>query len=261
MKSLDKRAGITNTLKGQNGLPKPFYQDSSVTIYHGDARELMPSVSFPADSLITDPVWPNCAVPLFGADAPRDMLRDVLCQFRGLRLAIHLGCDSDPRFLAAAAEGRWPFFRVFWLEMARPHYKGRLMYGSDVAYFFGEPPVSRPGAHVIPGRYIDADSSGRQTDHPCPRKLNHAKQLVRWWSDEVVLDPFAGSGTTLLAAKEMGKRAIGIEIEERFCEMAANRVAQHFMDFGASAFCSPKVEEQTQALFQKKRSVNLNQRA
>lgn len=103
----------------------------------------------------------------------------------------------------------------------------------DVAFLFGEPPKSAPGQHVIPGRYIDSDSKGKQSDHPCPRKLNHVIWLVKWWSEEqdIILDPFMGSGTTLRAAKDLGRKAIGIEIEKRYCEIAAKRMAQEVFDF------------------------------
>jgi DNA modification methylase len=110
----------------------------------------------------------------------------------------------------------------------RVGYKGRLLMTGDFAYLFGEPPKSVKGAHVIPGKCVDADSSGKQADHPCPRKLKHVEWLVNWWSEpgETVVDPFMGSGTTLVAAKRYGRNAIGIEIEERYCEMAAKRLSQ-----------------------------------
>lgn len=206
---------------------RPYYSDDYCTIYHGDCREILPSIE--AQALITDPVWPNASMPLFGADDPAGMLRDAIeaAPSSVMRLAVHLGCDSDPRFLTAVSP-RWPFFRACWLDMAQPHYKGRLLGGAEVAYLFGEPPPSRPGARVIPGMRRDREAAGRHPGHPCPRRLTHAAFLVRWWSapDDVVVDPFMGSGTTLRAAKDLGRKAIGIEIEERYCDVAVNRLSQ-----------------------------------
>lgn len=213
---------------------RPYYEHAGIHIYHGDCREALPELS--AESLITDPVWPDCEHIFPGVDA-FGLLADALELVNSRRLAIHLGCDSDPRFLLAVPD-RWKFFRVCTLDVARVGYKGRLLMTGDSAYLFGEPPASRPGAHVIPGRIIDADSSGKQADHPCPRKLNHAAWLVRWWSapEDTIVDPFMGSGTTLVAAKNLGRKAIGIEIEERYCEIAAKRLSQEVFDFsGVSA--------------------------
>lgn len=207
----------------------PYYDHAGIQIFHGDAREVV-SVIQPGATMVTDPTWPNATADLFGKDDPEGMLASVLCSCSCVRLAIQLGCDSDPRFLQAVPE-RWPFFRVCWLEVARPHYKGRLLAGTDIGYLFGPPPPVRPGFMLVPGRVIDHSSDGRQSAHPCPRKLVHVQWLVEKWSDpsDTILDPFMGSGTTLRAAKDLGRRAIGIEIEERYCEIAARRLSQEVL--------------------------------
>ena len=72
-------------------------------------------------------------------------------------------------------------------------------------------------------------------EHPAQKP----EDLMRWCilqaGDEyqTILDPFCGSGTTLRAAKDLGRKAIGIEIEEKYCEIAANRMSQEVMEFPA----------------------------
>jgi len=215
----------------------PCQCKDGIALVHGDCREVLPRLATHApDTLITDPVWPDASTQLAGADRPRDLFKEAIWLMKWLtRAAIHIGCDSNPDFLNPVNE-YLTFFRVCWLEVVRPHYKGRLMYGSDVAYLYGEPPISVPGQHVIPGRYTDTSSDGKQADHPCPRKIAHVRWLVRWWSepDDLICDPFCGSGTTLRAAKDLGRRAIGIEIEEKYVEIAAKRLEQQVLPFGDS---------------------------
>jgi site-specific DNA-methyltransferase (adenine-specific) len=71
--------------------------------------------------------------------------------------------------------------------------------------------------------------------HPCPYPLGLPSRCIAATSDpgDLVVDPFMGSGTTLRAAKDLGRKSIGIEIEERYCEIAAKRLAQEVLDFGA----------------------------
>lgn len=205
-----------------------YYQDDYVTLYHGDAREILPSLN-PVDCIITDPVWPNAISELAGSEDPIGLFTSAARFFPDLavRAVIHLGCDSDPRILSGVPKSM-PFFRVCWLRYARPHYKGRLLYGSDVAYIYGAPPRSRKGAHIMPGEFCKTTAEGNDHLHPCPRSIQHVSWLVNWFADGSVLDPFCGRGTTLRAAKRAGFKAIGIEIEERYCELAARSLEYDF---------------------------------
>jgi site-specific DNA-methyltransferase (adenine-specific) len=131
---------------------------------------------------------------------------------------------------------RLPFLRMQYLRRAVPSYNGRCLVSGDVAYAFGTWPDSRDGARVIPGecQYVTSEPAKRQ-NHPAARNEKHAKWLLRWWGQGTVLDPFAGIGTTLVAAKHHEIHAIGIEIEERYCEIAAQRCSQGVLNLGGVA--------------------------
>ncbi len=79
--------------------------------------------------------------------------------------------------------------------------------------------------------------------HPSQKPLQVISRLISTFTAEgdLVLDPFMGSGTTLVAARNLGRRAIGIEIEERYCEVAVLRLAQQVLDFRPVA--APAVDE------------------
>lgn len=221
---------------------RPYYESDGITIYHGDCREILPSIEQP-DTCVVDPVWPNSVFPLV-AD-PMKLLSEMCEQLTSVRLVVHLGCTSDPRFLAAVP-ARYQLLRVCWLRYARPSYRGRILIGSDVAYAFGEAPPSRKGRHVLSGECVartnsnkqqhtkrgDGDSTGvdySALPHPSPRRYEHVAWLVSIFAETSVLDPFMGTGTSLLAAKNLGLPAIGIELEERYCEIAAERLSQQVL--------------------------------
>lgn len=227
-------------------LPEPYYKDEWATIYCGDCREILPQLG-PVETVITDPVWPNAHV--FDVADPAGLFHSALSTLDAQRLVVQLGCDSDPRFLASVPD-KWPFLRVCWLDYARPSYKGRLLYTGDVAYVFGVPPDYIPGRQVMGGmcRSTKADSMFRRgtgsihgklwtgdkekdkLPHPCARRFQHVAWLVHMFSDRQVLDPFMGSGTTLVAAKQLGRKSIGIEIEEKYCQIAVERLRQSVMN-------------------------------
>ena len=227
----------------------PYYDHAGVTIYHGDAREVLPLLS--AESIITDPVWPNSIFPKI--KNPEQLLCESLARASAERVVIHLGSDSDPRFLRSVP-AKWEFVRFCLLEYARPSYKGRLVYGGDIAYVFGS--IPKTGRKLIPGLCIstrsdalfrrsnwngtekrfnrDADNTAN-LPHPAARRLQHVRWLCKWFGGASVIDPFLGSGTTALACKTLGIPCIGIEIEERFCELAVKRLSQEVLAFETSA--------------------------
>jgi len=227
----------------------PYYSEDGITIYCGDCREILPRLT--AESIITDPVWPNSVFTKTVAD-PKLLLSEALTVADVQRLAIHLGCDSDVRFLSIVPD-RFPFLRVCWLDYARPSYKGRLLYGSDVAYIFGIPPAPREGHFLMPGKcmaqrtgfkvqheiasrengkmFTGTEADGERA-HPCPRRIQHVNWLCNHFAGASVIDPFAGSGTTGLACKSIGIPCTLIEIEERYCEIAAKRLSQSVLAFG-----------------------------
>jgi DNA modification methylase len=228
---------------------KPYYEDSKagIVIYHGDCRDFLSSVV--ADVVVTDPPY---GVGLTAKQhkwfhregtgyAPNfedneDFVRDVvapairLCVTRFSRVVVTPGTRNcflypQPSDIGSAfnragtGSARWGFSCSTLV----------LYYGSDPYLVDGQ--GGRPNSWEQPPNDY-ADENG----HPCPKPIGLMKWLVGRVSrdGETVIDPFMGSGTTLRAAKDLGRRAIGIEIEERYCEIAARRLSQEVFQFGVT---------------------------
>jgi len=192
------------------------------TLYLGDCLEILPHIG-PVDTVITDPVWPNNSISEFAHIDPYKLFAAAWAHIDTKRAVIQLGCDSNPNILNPI---KLPFFRVAWLEYVCPHYKGRLLYTSDIAYLYGEPPASIKGNHSIPGKIMSKSTAGKEANHPCPRKLTHVSWCVQRFSesDDLIIDPFMGSGTTGVACVELGRKFIGIEINEKYFDIACERI-------------------------------------
>lgn len=144
--------------------------------------------------------------------------------------------------------GQWVVRQeIIWARDGGIAFNARMFCPSDERVYWLVRPSS-PGIGT-PGGYVwNQSSSANMTvwrirqemgvdGHPCPYPPSLPKRCIAATTEpgDVVLDPFMGSGTTLRAAKDLGRKAIGIELEERYCEIAAKRLAQGVLDFGASA--------------------------
>lgn len=219
----------------------PYYSDDAVTIYHGDAREVLPGLA--ADVILTDPPY---AVGLGYDeydDSPR-ALAALVADVHPLMLAAapvvaltpgvaNIHAWPRPRWTlcwrstnAAGSTGYWGFNE--WQPV--------MVYGTDPYLSLGM--GRRPDVVSVASSFDSEWHALKNEGHPCPKPLGAWKMiLVRVCPVEgaTVLDPFMGSGTTLRAAKDLGRKAIGIELSERYCEIAAKRMAQEVLDFGGAA--------------------------
>ena len=220
-------------------LPKPFYEDGSVTIYHGDCRELLPEIE--ADVLVTDPPYgvnlntayrsarrgvlagANDYAPIAGDDKPFDP-----AFLLGFDAAILWGANYYANRLPA--RGSW----LIWDKREGSGFNDQA--DAELAWMNGVTgTVPRLFAHRWNGM-IKASERDERRVHPTQKPVALMKWCIGFFPDaKVILDPFMGSGTTLRAAKDLGRKAIGIELEERYCEIAAERCAQEVLDLGAAA--------------------------
>lgn len=176
------------------------------------------------DAMITDPVWPNAPDGMFpGVTDPQKLLRDAIRYALVQRVVIVMRNDSDPRFLAAVPRKR-PFLQAMWLRYAAVGHCGRKLTGNEVAYAFGTWPKSKPGRRVLPAMAPCESKPVSREGHPCPRSLLHTQWLVSNWSDESVLDPFMGSGTTGVACIRSGRKFIGVEKNPAYFQTACDRI-------------------------------------
>lgn len=216
------------------------------TLYCGDVREILSGLSY--EVVVTDPPWDQArGIP--GAENPRGLFAAVAPGIARARCAtVQLGAYTDPAFLAPLS-ALMPFLHLCWLRYIPAHYRGRLLIEGEPAYVFGTPPKSRPGRRVLPasctttGREASESEFIRGTGrngtsaakraralelrHPMPRCLKHVRWLIEWHSDpqEVVCDPFMGSGTAGVAAASLGRPFVGIEVEPRFFDLACERIS------------------------------------
>ena len=202
---------------------KPYYQQDGITIYHGDCREVLQAVE--ADVMVTDPPYGCSATTGWGGAYDgfsirgdnSVSLRDWLLEAWDGRPMVMFG---SPRVACPDGVTRLVWWKGEHTGMGdlsfpwKPDYediyiRGRGFHGSRTSS------VLRCNARTDSGRY-----------HPTEKPEALLKNLILKCPDGVVVDPCMGGGTTLRAAKDVYRQAVGIEIEERYCEIAAKRLSQ-----------------------------------
>lgn len=220
---------------------EPYYKADGITIYHGDCREILPHVS--ADVMVSDPPY---GIDLgTQTDRRRDhrLVKDAYDSFSDTYE--HFVSEIVPRInMALDRCKRGALFTGPHIhEQRKPDAIGGVFLPTAVARhkwgFKSLSPVllygQAPGLHngSKPTALRSVEQTHTSSEHPVAKPLGWMTWLVDLASlpGETVLDPFMGSGTTIRACKDLGRRAIGIEISERYCEIAVRRLAQRTLDF------------------------------
>lgn len=236
---------------------KPYYEESGIVIYNADCREVLPLLP-KVDLVLTDPPYGigksggsisggRGAINLefFDSDHSDDSGLPMIVSACELTLA--LISDGGAAYwwcghkqfgpLEAVLSRRFEHtgFIVWRRLYAAPQVrKCSWRYVSELCVWGGRPKNFLGQAemrNVL--EYLPMINGTNKTGHPTEKPKDLMQHVLQAASNvgELVLDPFMGSGTTLRAAKDLGRKAIGIEIEERYCEIAANRLRQEVLQF------------------------------
>ena len=206
----------------------PYYQDDAVTLYLGDCREVMPTIT--ADVMVTDPPYGIAhssnatGAPLRGEQIAGDSdtaVRDAVIAMWGNRPAVIFGTCKAPA-PQVDVRGILVWDKGGHVGMGDLSFPWKQNW--EHVYISGQGFSGRRGTGVLSFNAIPPWAGEITHPHQKPEPL--LLELIAKCPLGVIVDPFAGSGTTLVAAKRLGRKAIGIELNEAYCEIAAKRLSQ-----------------------------------
>jgi DNA modification methylase len=200
---------------------KPYYDEDGITIYHGDCREVLPSLSF--DYIVADPPYANGT----DYDSYQDTAPNLFALIDWLAPMLYRGAAITP---GVANVHLWP--RPRWmLSWTEPAGIGSGPWGFSCwqpILVYGPDPYLAAGLGRRPDLFQGVGRGASNSDHPVAKPLS----VMRWIVDRCspqgasIVDPFMGSGSTLIAAREVGRQAIGIDISQSYCDIAISRLSQ-----------------------------------
>ena len=227
-------------------LPAPYYNHAGITIYHADCRDILPHLE-PVDLVLTDPPYNiGYHYESYDDNLPEPDYLKLLSLIKTPAVLIHYPEQTInllPRVLGPCDE------TISWI------YHNPLPVVKDfrlVSWWGVKPDLTRVREPYANATLSDKRARGKHhqdgkgvrdwwliesvrypchenTDHPCQIPTSLMQRIMKVTDGQSILDPFMGSGTTLVAAKQLGRKAIGIEIEEKYCEIAVRRLAQEVL--------------------------------
>ena len=204
---------------------KPYYQEGGITIYNADCKQVLPFLP-KCDLLLTDPPYGMNFQSNYRIEKHSKIANDHALPLDLIELAItkairaaYIFCRWDNLYEMPKPKSVLAWVKNNWSMGDLKHEHGRQWEACCFYALDGHEFITR-----IPD-VITADRTGN-TLHPTQKPESLFRKLISANVGKTVLDPFMGSGTTLVAAKLEGRSAVGIEISEKYCESAANRLAQ-----------------------------------
>ena len=226
-----------------------YYQDDYVTLYHGDCltehREWLA-----ADVLVTDPPYGSQGVAgsygkrkMNKATGKRDRLGHVIAgdTTTASRDTVLAGWGDKPTVCFGTPRlpdppGEWSD-RLIWDKVEPGMNGGPFRYTHENIFLRGEGWTRTSASSYSILRFPRSDGMGNEerSQHPHRKPVGLMEALIGAAREGVIADPFAGSGSTLVAAKNLGRQVIGVELSEEYCEIIAKRCSQDLLDLGWTA--------------------------
>ncbi len=211
---------------------KPYYQDDYVTLYNGDCRDIISELNMAFDFVLTDPPYGMNYQSCRKVDWDR---KDKIKNDKEFPLYIF---EMKPD-IALLVWCRWNNLKDIPMPKSLIVWDKGIHSMGDLSHEFGrrwEACAFYPGKfHKFKYRPVDIISIPRvspdKLKHPNEKPIGAIKPLIDCHETTLILDPFAGSGTTGVAAKELNRKCVLIELEEKYCEITAKRLSQEVFNF------------------------------
>jgi DNA modification methylase len=223
---------------------KPYFDDGQVQLYLGDCRDVTEWLA--ADVLVTDPPYGMAyersrRTWKMPADRPARITGDADTALRDWALE---AWGARPAMAFGSLKLAVPACTTQVLVYRKPPDSGTHGAAAGFRHDVEAVYLTGPWPHAIGGRSSVIETSARmiggahglaaRSGHPHAKPVDVMETLIAACPPGVIADPFAGSGSTLVAARNLGRHAIGVEVDERYCEKAARRLSQMILGGEAS---------------------------